>query len=297
MLYKRIRYFLEAADCLNFSTAAKNLFISQQAMTWHIACLEEYLGVKLFVRSTRSVNLTEAGKVCRDEFIRLNASLDEAVAKVRAAALVNVTTITIGFTDFLSRPVIVTPIMDALFDAFPDVNFNIRMYPYARIRNALLDGNVDLCVSTSAAWGEWPDVQVHTLGSYAFRAFFSVSHPLAKKLTVTLEDLKPYRRLSFNQDGASGWRSRIGSEVMLVPDLHTALAYIESCRGYAALTRVFQDAGSPTLTSAPLPFPEARADLICARRKNMMNPLVLSVIKRICALAAEPDVFETEEKD
>lgn len=88
-MQKRVIYFLTIANCLSFSKAAKQLFISQQALTRQIALLEEELGVKLFVRSTRSVRLTEAGKICRDEFTRISQDMANAVNRIRSATFAN----------------------------------------------------------------------------------------------------------------------------------------------------------------------------------------------------------------
>ena len=52
MLQQRIQTFLEVANCLSFSTAAKNLYVSQQAVTRQIAALEQELGLRLFYRTT-----------------------------------------------------------------------------------------------------------------------------------------------------------------------------------------------------------------------------------------------------
>lgn len=84
MLYKRIGYFLEAARCLNFTEAAKRCFISQQAMTWHISSLEEELGVKLFIRTTRSVQLTETGIYLRDQFSRINDDISLCINQAQS---------------------------------------------------------------------------------------------------------------------------------------------------------------------------------------------------------------------
>lgn len=53
--------FLAVAECLNFARAAERLHVTQPAVTQQIHSLEKELNVNLFVRTTRSVKLTEAG--------------------------------------------------------------------------------------------------------------------------------------------------------------------------------------------------------------------------------------------
>lgn len=62
MTLDQLRYFMEVAYCRNFSQAAQNLFISQPNLTKYIASMEKELGVRLFDRTTRKVELTEAGE-------------------------------------------------------------------------------------------------------------------------------------------------------------------------------------------------------------------------------------------
>ena len=57
----RIRAFLAAAECLNFTEAARRLYITQPTLSKHISLIESDLGFKLFVRSNRSVSLTPEG--------------------------------------------------------------------------------------------------------------------------------------------------------------------------------------------------------------------------------------------
>lgn len=59
----QLRYFLAIAQHKNFTEAAKEFYITQPAITHQIAALEKELGTPLFKRTTRSVSLTEAGKL------------------------------------------------------------------------------------------------------------------------------------------------------------------------------------------------------------------------------------------
>ena len=63
MTTNQLKYFITAAECLNFTEAAKQHYISQTAITQHMQALEEDLEVKLFDRQKRKVSLTPAGQV------------------------------------------------------------------------------------------------------------------------------------------------------------------------------------------------------------------------------------------
>ena len=62
MTFNHIYYFLECAKCLNFSEAARNLFMTQPALGRQITALEKELNMQLFFRSTHGMKLTPAGK-------------------------------------------------------------------------------------------------------------------------------------------------------------------------------------------------------------------------------------------
>ena len=63
MELRQLRYFAKAAEMLNFSDAARALNIAQSSLSQQIKQLEEELNVQLFLRSSHSIRLTEAGEV------------------------------------------------------------------------------------------------------------------------------------------------------------------------------------------------------------------------------------------
>lgn len=265
--------FLEVANVLSFTTAAHNLYMSQQAVTKQIAALERELGFKLFNRSTRSVALTPAGRMLRDDFAVLQRQLNSSIKKARDLAGVKQSSVTVGFLSLLSQRSVILPVTRRLFGAFPDIYFEIRMLDFVALRNQLLDGRLDLVVTTSNDWKLWPQVKVDVLQSKPFEIVCSTRHPLARQHPFGLDCLKEYTQLTLPRDnmlpGVEEWARKLPcSRSILCPDLATVRVYLESGQGFSLLTRVFEGSESETLTYRPVPFPEAHAELVCIRPQN-----------------------------
>ena len=74
-----LQYFISAAECLNFTRAARECYITQTAMSLHIAKMEKELGFQLFSRKNHVVRLTPAGKDFYERSKRIVRSYEEAV--------------------------------------------------------------------------------------------------------------------------------------------------------------------------------------------------------------------------
>lgn len=83
---RHLRCFLAVAEELHFARAAERLHIEQSPLSRAIKELEEELGVPLFVRTTRSTQLTRAGRMLLEHVPRVFASLQQARDSVKAAA-------------------------------------------------------------------------------------------------------------------------------------------------------------------------------------------------------------------
>ena len=85
MELRHLRCFLIVAEELHFARAAERLHIDQSPLSRTIKELEEELGARLFIRTTRSTQLTRAGRQLLEHVPRIFTALDQARDGVKSA--------------------------------------------------------------------------------------------------------------------------------------------------------------------------------------------------------------------
>ena len=95
-----LQSFVAVAEELNFRRAAERLHLDQSALSRRIQRLEAQIGYDLFVRSTREVRLTEAGRVFYEHNRRTLVQLHEAVERARRVAQGKAGHLRIGYMSF-----------------------------------------------------------------------------------------------------------------------------------------------------------------------------------------------------
>lgn len=137
--------FVEVCRTRHFSNAAKNLFITQSALTQRIQKLEEEIHTKLFVRNRSQVSLTEAGeqllKYCRikdsieSEFLsQINSRHQGSVGRVRIA----------GYSTVMRS--IILPSLKGLFKSTIRLNLESQIKELRDIPQLLRDGAADFII-------------------------------------------------------------------------------------------------------------------------------------------------------
>jgi DNA-binding transcriptional LysR family regulator len=121
---RQLRYFVAVAEDLHFGRAAERLHMSQSPLSRAIRELERELGVVLFVRTTRRVELTDAGALLLERSRRALAEIDGVIADVRRSAKANSDVLSIGYGPF-SRAV-VSRIADALRAELPELSIRLE---------------------------------------------------------------------------------------------------------------------------------------------------------------------------
>jgi DNA-binding transcriptional LysR family regulator len=112
MEIRHLRYFLAVAEELSFSRAAARVYLSQPALSQQIRKLEEELGVGLFSRTRRQVELTEPGRMLLEGTQQALVQIDQSVRAVREASGAESSRLRVGFPEYANH----TPLARILQD-------------------------------------------------------------------------------------------------------------------------------------------------------------------------------------
>ena len=135
-------YFLAAAERGSFSAAAESLFMAQPSLSEQIRRLEAELGVALFARGGRGLELTEAGRLFRPHAERTVAAAEEAADSVREVREITGGTVTFGTFGSAHHYLLVGLISD--FRAqYPNVRVRAIGQNSAEVADAIRDGHVE----------------------------------------------------------------------------------------------------------------------------------------------------------
>ncbi len=189
---RRIRYFLELCDTLNFSMSARSLGISQPALTKAILRLEEELGGKLIRREGKHTHLTPLGKAMEVQFEELDASAKRA--KETALKLVTGTVSQIQIAIMCTiGPQRVTNFLSVYRQLNPDVEIVLHDATPPQIIDKLLGGNVD-CALVGTHINNEKGVRYISLYEESMVVLHAKNHPFTKLNAVSLDDVmrEPY---------------------------------------------------------------------------------------------------------
>ncbi|GAB3154036.1 LysR family transcriptional regulator [Amycolatopsis stemonae] len=176
---RELRYFRAVAEELNFSRAAERLGMAQPPLSRAIRLLERRLGVQLFERTSRHVELTPAGKVLLTESAKALDAVTTAVRRTRRAAQEPVALVV------TAKPGVATELLRRIADRHPDP-VEIRVSGFGEQAKMLREGQADVAVLGCP--GDHGDFDVEVLFTGPRVAVLPARHELADRIALTCAD-------------------------------------------------------------------------------------------------------------
>jgi LysR family hydrogen peroxide-inducible transcriptional activator len=186
----QVRYFLNLAETLNFTEAARRSGVSQPSLTRAIQRLEEELGSPLIYRDGKDSRLTALGRNVQAEFMRIELAVknvrehSESTVHGRRRILDIAVAPTIGPAPFAA-------FFDDVLDKLPSVEIHMHQLLTGEGANEMLSGKYHACILPRAPRPN-PKLNVVPLFRERFLLACAESHPLARNDVVSTEALAAY---------------------------------------------------------------------------------------------------------
>ncbi|MBQ7423550.1 MAG: LysR family transcriptional regulator [Prevotella sp.] len=189
MELRQLRYFLRVAETLNFSLAAKELFITQSTLSQQILHLEQELDQHLFDRNSHEVTLTEAGQMLVPLARQTVNASNDCVQQLVDLKGIQAGELNIGVTFSFSS--IATETMLDFLKQYPRVKLNVRYDSMAELMDRLMRHELDLVLAFKPT-ARYPHIESQTLFNNCLAAIVGKYHPLARQQSVTLDELQRF---------------------------------------------------------------------------------------------------------
>ena len=242
MELRHLLYFKTVADELHFRKAALKLFISQPPLSRQIKELEDELGVLLFTRKNKQVNLTDAGKYFKEEVDAIFTHLEESKNIAQQIHKSESGELKIGYISSVYQSHL-ADVLIALRDVFPHIKTNLFEIPTLTQIKKLEQGTLDVGILRAPVHSN--QLKVQTL----FFDPFMVVIPNEVSKFETQDELAAYLKSSpfifFNKDFAPNYNDklveicgRMGFKPEIVHEannVHSILQLIEAGLGVSIL--------------------------------------------------------------
>lgn len=276
-----MRYFAAVADTLHFGRAAMALGIAQPPLSQQIRRLEESLGVRLFTRTNRRVELTDAGRVFRGEAQRILGDLRGAAAAAQMAGRGEAGVLKVAFAAsvmFLALPRIIRDFRRR----YPRVRLELREMPTALQLAALRTGEIDIGFLRQP--GTEADLAIETVIWEPLYIAVPRGHAIWRRTRAPLRLLARDPFIMFPSEIAPGLHAQVLTlcrEAGFVPnvvqvsrELYTTVSLVEAGIGVTVVPASIEKMGWKGVSYVRIAGGDTRTRIGMAWRQGAPRPLI-----------------------
>ncbi|WP_380092378.1 LysR family transcriptional regulator [Deinococcus cellulosilyticus] len=277
-----LRYFVTVAEKLHFARAAEELHLAPQPLSQAIKRLEDQLGVQLFHRTSRKVELTPAGQVFYTRTQAMLTQLEETILLTQRVSQGGAGAMRVGYVPGATASVL-PALLRICNREFPDLRLHLREMTALEQLEALNNQQIDAGILVGLSF---PAPTEHILVKHEpLVAVFPADHPFAEKGHLQTSDLLSEPIIGFDPEHCPELVTFIDEVVpaghrqqdlrQVVMSEQAALSLVEAGIGVAIVTAGMGQRS--TLGTKVLPIQNAQTTYQLVWQDNG-NPAVLSML-------------------
>lgn len=283
----RVACFLSLAKTLNFHQTAKDLFMTQQSVSQHIAAMEKRIGFPLFIRTNRFVALTQAGKKYYEFFSDYANRYDALREECMRLTTTSFHSLKVGYQGWTFLGSAANNAVDSMLKLHPGLELEIERHSPALLNHKLKNGELPVTVQCGRWVHKGKNIHVGKLRSLSIVLLASPNHPAAVD-GATYQDFANVPLIIDTFEGESVSEAtrrgeaelkRLGlppAQIILAPDREAAHTMAELRLGVLAATEIDRVAQSDRFKSYQT---DASDSLVCAWRTDLDDELLLLFVR------------------
>ena len=195
---RHLEYFIEVAKHLNFTKAANALHISQPSLSKTIKNMEEELGVPLFYRAFRQLELTDAGKALLQNAKKVLLAYEQLTSELNDVMDLKKGEIRIGIPPIIGAA-FCSNIISQYIDLYPLINVTLTEVGTKKIKDGIDDSSLDVgFVCNNPHY--YKGVESIPILKDPLKLVAHKNHPLCEKKTISLAELEHESFIMYRQD-------------------------------------------------------------------------------------------------
>jgi DNA-binding transcriptional LysR family regulator len=286
---RQLRSFLAVAFYLNFTEAAKHLFLAQSTLSRQIVELEKELGAALFIRNNRIVSLTPAGHLLQKEADLLIRKIDGLIVQIGQLNDGSLGTLKIGCLGV--EKYFLPELIKAFSAKHPQIQLQVDWFGIQKLKQALTSKVIDIGFSLASEIENIPHLACQTIYTDTLAAVIPIDHPLANKSSLHLSDLAAESFVIMSKEEVpnsfdfitglcmnKGFSMKIVKEATSLEDLFLS---VELGLGISVISSKMQSNSHSRLHFIPLSDEDAFVQVVVSWNKQNQNPLVPLLLQEL----------------
>jgi len=292
MTFSQIRYFMVLSECLNFTEAARKLYITQPSLSKQISNMEEELKVRLFVRDRKTTQLTPAGIHFYEGSRKVLSDYNKLVMETQNLNRSAPCGLTIGILEFQQFGQDLKVIREVLEESLTCIEIKVISAGYRALLDGLEEGTMDVIITTDFQLRNVLGFLCRELSRLENRLVLPADHPLANREGLSLRDFKNEVFLTV-ADEETPWLSRLlrdscreaGFEPVLrvADNYRSMMAMLEMGQGLFALNTEHYLYNHPGLKFVPVAEISDIYKVLAwnPNNENPVIPVLMEVLERV----------------
>jgi DNA-binding transcriptional LysR family regulator len=230
---RQLQFFVAAAEAGSVSGAARALSISQSSVTEAIQGLEDDLGVTLFERRARGLEITHKGSLFLRHASQILGDVSNARMAFREEAAEAAGRLSLGVTSLVAGYVL-SDILSRFRRAYPRVTVSAIEDTGEYLQHLLIGGELDVGVLLTSSVKDRAAMQVETLLVSPYRLWLPTGHRLTDAEAISLDDLAGEELILLTVDEIEGETRRLMSVLSVKPNIAFRTRSVEAVRSLVA---------------------------------------------------------------